>query len=74
MSNNLSENRKTKLICFRVDAKMLEFIDMLAEYLNVDRSELLRIIINSVRLNFTFNRPLFIVSQIFEKRKGEGND
>jgi len=65
----MSEKKlKTRLICFRVNEELLEFLDMLADLFGVDRSEMIRIIINTVRLNFAMNRPLFMMHQLFERK------
>jgi len=73
MSDNVRHKEKLKRICFRVDEQLLEFIDMLAEYLGVNRSECIRIILNTVRMNLMMNRPLFLFPQIF-KFEGEKNE
>lgn len=73
MSDNVRHKDKLKRVCFRADEQLLEFIDMLAEYLGVNRSECIRIIINTVRMNLMMNRPLFLFPQVF-KLEGEKNE
>jgi len=59
--SNTDRKKKTRRVCFRIDEETVQFLDFLAEYMNLSRSELIRMIIYNMKLNFIQNKPLSLM-------------
>lgn len=60
MSNTRNTSKEVKNVCFRAPKELVDFLDMLADYMGLDRSEVIRTILYNVMVNFMMNRFMFL--------------